>query len=76
MDVLQTRIDIQGHLKEMAVRTGTLLDGLVVEIVSEGRDECGFLYYQVKPVGKDSFDSGVNPWVRSFSIVLDESEVS
>ena len=40
-----------------------LSDGTPVEVVKREKNEAGLNEVQIKPVGKDRFESGVNPWI-------------
>lgn len=48
--------------------SGYLADGLHVEVVDERTDVVGLVEYQIKPVGCETFASGINPWIRRYML--------
>lgn len=40
-----------------------LSDGTPVEVLRKAKNEAGLNEVQIKPLDKESFDSGVNPWI-------------
>lgn len=40
-----------------------LSDGTPVEVVRRERNEAGLNEVQIKPIDKESFESGINPWI-------------
>lgn len=40
-----------------------------VEVIRVARNYMGWIECQIRPVGKTSFPTGVNPWVRAYQLV-------
>lgn len=40
-----------------------LSDGTPVKVIRREKNEAGLNEVQIKPLGKERFDSGVNPWI-------------
>lgn len=40
-----------------------LSDGTPVEVIRGQSNEAGLNEVQIKPLGKETFESGVNPWI-------------
>lgn len=48
---------------------GWLIDGTPVEVIKSELNAAGKEELQVKPIGEETFPSGINPWVANYAVL-------